>query len=78
MKTFREVLLLEPALIGLVCEGWRLAGSDLAESEKNNYWYKIMKPEMKDMVGFNAAKPELNECYYYDMVYQFFNELLEI
>ena len=74
--SFDEVLLLEPGLISLMCEGWRLANSGLTESEKDHYWYKIMKPKMYDMVGFNSELPELRSCYYYDMFYQFFNKLL--
>ena len=75
---FDEVILLDLRLIDLICEGNRLAQSGLTELEKERYWYKIMKPQMMEMVGYNAVYDELSPSYYYDMMYNFFNKLLAI
>jgi len=48
----------------------------LAYDIKNKYWYKILKPEMLKLVGFDAENAELRSTEIYDKVYFYCMELM--
>lgn len=45
---------------------------------KNKYWYRVLKPEMMKLVGFEADKKELRTTEIYENVYSYCMSLMEL
>lgn len=73
-----EILKIEPDLKPLIHEATAVGRADISEETKNQIWYKILKPWMADLVGFDCSKPELSNSETYEGVYGFLIELLGI
>jgi len=77
--TFDELTEIEPrlndlrnALSGIVTD------TTYHEWERTRLWYTEIKPQFKQLVGFMAENPEVNNCESYDTAYQEFCRVLEI
>ena len=77
MNQLHEILLEEPRLFGLLDKAARVKLT-LSSHEREEYWYKIIKPRFIKLVGFEAEKEDSRDCNCYDVVYQYFIKLLEI
>jgi len=71
---FDKILLKAPQLIPMIYEASQL--TDVSYNIKNRYWYKVLKPKMIKIVGFEAESKELASCEAYDKVYRFFIDLM--
>ena len=76
--TFEEILLEEPRLLDLMNDGYKFSLTMNDSSKKTNYWYKILKPKILMLVGFNSNNSLLSSCEVYDKIYQFFIKLMSI
>lgn len=79
MLTFDEILLKEPRLIGVINQAYEFK-EDLGKGEvaRNKFWYKVLKPQMIQFIGFGSKNKELQSTDTYELVYRFFIELLKI
>ena len=79
MLTFDEILLKEPRLIGVINQANEFKQKlGKGEVERNRYWYKVLKPQMIQLIGFGSKNKELQSTDTYELVYRFFIELLKI
>ena len=79
MLTFDEILLKEPRLIGVINQAYEFKKNPgKGEVERNRFWYKVLKPQMIQLIGFGSKNDELKSTEAYEAVYRFFIELLKI
>lgn len=77
MKTFEQILDIEPRLKTLksTCE-------DLADrgdfTIKSRIWYRVIKQDMKSLVGWFAEREEMRSSDYYDTVYKKLIDILKV
>ena len=71
-----EILLYESRLIPIINDAYHLA--IMPTDIKNRYWYKILKPQMVKLVGFESDDDSLKSTEVYDMIYQFLIRLMGI
>jgi hypothetical protein len=62
----KEILEKEPLLLDIFSEAKAVEG---AYWERNDFWYRKLKPKMLKLVGFNAENEELRTTGIYDKVY---------
>jgi hypothetical protein len=74
----KEIIKIEPELKILIHEATAVGLTDVSGETKNQIWYKVLKPRMVNLVGFDCSKAELNNTEAYENVYGFLIELLGI
>jgi len=72
----KEIEEKEPALTAIFNEA--ISAKSLPYSEKNIYWYRILKPRMLKLVGFSSKNDELTSTEIYDKVYFHCIKLMEL
>jgi len=79
MLTFDEILLKEPRLISVINQAFEF-NEDMGKGkvERNRFWYKKLKPQMIQLIGFGSKNNELKATETYELVYRFFIKLLKI
>jgi hypothetical protein len=74
----KDIIKTEPGLKVLIHEAAAVGRADISDETKNQIWYRILKPQMANLVGFDCSKAELNNSKAYENVYGFLIELLGI
>jgi hypothetical protein len=75
----QDIIVKEPRLIQLIDACHHL--SVIPDSEywlKNEIWYKIVKPRMSKLVGWNCDDDEFKESEIYDMVYTTLTKIMGV
>lgn len=66
--TFDEMTKIEPMLGDL--KELAVEARYMRESEREQFWYRVLKQRMKKLVGWMAEKPALMSCECYDTAYK--------
>lgn len=74
----KEIIRIEPGLKALIHEAAAVGLTDVSGETKMQFWYKVLKPRMANLVGFDCSREELNNSKAYENVYSFLIELLGI
>lgn len=73
-----DIIKIEPGLKALIHEATAVGRADISDETKNQIWYRILKPWMANLVGFDCSRAELNNSKAYEGVYSFLIKLLGI